>query len=359
MRLRAAPAAKDKKRHSLRRRVLRYVTAGDVVRTKVEFVGLVGEVMANHSFHGTGRLGELEVRWLPCACKGCFRDTPGGSCEQAEFNTPSKDLSVRMATAVNTKSSDERIQERAAGLRRRLTSVRGGCNETLAALFWNAGAGQEQWGLAELAGAPRDRAAGDVLGSVRVRSKSTKPADAVVPVRCFESVIDASGKGRRLFRQPAAEKCAKFTHDGCTCGKWHVELQPFLSVRPPLVAVAEKGRSFRKVQGFGDGVFELSGGHCQKIDYTCAGDEKFISIEGRGSLPVYREPAAAVPVVAAAASSSSSSSSSSLPLARFPPAADPAAAGAPAASGKRQHAAGALPQDEVGERARARRNGDS
>ena len=81
------------------------------------------------------------------------------------------------------------------------------------------------------------------------------------------------------------------------------------------------------MQGFGDGVFELSGGHCQKIDYTCAGDEKFISMEGRGLLPVYREPAAAVPVAAAAASSSSSSSSSSFSLlARFPPAADPAAA---------------------------------
>ena len=235
-----APAAKDKKRHSLRRRVLRYVTAGDVVRTKVEFVGLEGEVMANHSFRGKRRLGELEVRWLPCACKGCFRDTPGGSCEQAEFNTPSKDLGVCMATAVNTKSSDERIQERAAGLRRRLKSVRGGCNGTLAALFWNAGAGQEQWGLAELAGAPRDRAAGDVLGGVQMRSKSAKPADAVVPVRCFESVVDTSGKGRRLFRQPAAENCAKFTHDGCTCGKWHVELQPFLSVRPPFVATTEK-----------------------------------------------------------------------------------------------------------------------
>ena len=355
-----APAAKDKKRHSLRRRVLRYVTAGDVVRTKVEFVGLVGEVMANHSFRGKRRLGELEVRWLPCACKGCFRDTPGGSCEQAEFNTPSKDLGVCMATAVNTKSSDERIQERAAGLRRRLTSVRGGCNGTLAALFWNAGAGQEQWGLAELAGAPRDRAAGDVLGGVQMRSKSAKPADAVVPVRCFESVVDTSGKGRHLFRQPAAENCAKFTHDGCTCGKWHVELQPFLSVRPPFVATTEKSRSFRKVQGFGDGVFELSGGHCQKIDYTCAGDEKFISMEGRGLLPVYREPAAAVPVAAAAASSSSSSSSSSFsPLARFPPAADPAAAGAPAASRKRQHAAGALPPGEVRERARSRGNGDS
>ena len=192
-----APAAKDKKRHSLRRRVLRYVTAGDVVRTKVGFVGMEGEVMANQSFRGKRRLGELEVRWLPCACKGCFRDTPGGSCEQAEFNTPSKDLC--MATAVNTKSSDERIQERAAGLRRRLTSVRGGCNGTLAALFWNAGAGQEQWGLAELAGAPRDRAAGDVLGGVQMRSKSAKPADAVVPVRCFESVVDTSGKGRHLF----------------------------------------------------------------------------------------------------------------------------------------------------------------
>ena len=109
----------------------------------------------------------------------------------------------------------------------------------------------------------------------------------------------------------------------CKCGKWHVELQPFLSVRPPLVATAEKGRSFRKVQGLGDGVFELSGGHCQKIDYTCAGDEHFISLEGGGSLPVYKEPAA-VPVAvvvaaAAAASSSVSSSSSSIsPLARSP-----------------------------------------
>ena len=93
---------------------MRYVTAGDVERTKVGFVGLVGEVMANHSFCGTGRLGQLEVRWLPCACKGCFCETPGRSCEQAEFNTLPKDLHVRMATAVNTKSSDERIQERAA-----------------------------------------------------------------------------------------------------------------------------------------------------------------------------------------------------------------------------------------------------
>ena len=86
-----------------------------------------------------------------------------------------------------------------------------------------------------------------------------------------------------------------------------------------------------------------------------------ISMEGRGLLPVYREPAAAVPVAATAASSSSSSSSSSSfsPLARFPPAADPAAAGAPAASRKRQHAAGALPPGEVRERARSRGNGDS
>ena len=238
-----APAAKDKKRHSLRRRVLRYVTAGDVVRTKVEFVGLVGEVMANHSFCGTGRLGQLEVRWLPCACKGCFCETPGRSCEQAEFNTLPKDLHVRMATAVNTKSSDERIQECAASLRRRLTSARGGCNGTLAALFLNAAAGQKQWGLAELAGAPRDRAKGDVLGGEQARSRSAKLADAVVPVRLFESVIDTSGMGRRLFRQPCVETCAKFTHE-CKCGKWHVELQPFLSVRPPLVATAEKGPLF-------------------------------------------------------------------------------------------------------------------
>ena len=128
-------------------------------------------------------------------------------------------------------------------MRRRLTSARGGCNGTLAALFLNAAAGQEQWGLAELAGTPRDRAKGDVLGGEQARSRSAKLADAVVPVRLFESVIDTSGKGRRLFRQPCVETCAKFTHE-CKCGKWHVELQPFLSVRPPLVATAEKGPLF-------------------------------------------------------------------------------------------------------------------
>ena len=88
--------------------------------------------------------------------------------------------------------------------------------------------------------------------------------------------------------------------------------------------------------GLGDGVFELSGGHCQKIDYTCAGDEHFISLEGGGSLPVYKEPAAVpvvvvVVVVAAAAASFSVPSSSISPLARSPLAA------APAASRKRQH----------------------
>jgi hypothetical protein len=70
--------------------------------------------------------------------------SPGGPCEQSEFNALSKGLDVRMATAVNTKSSDERSQERSASVRRRLTSARGGCNGTLAAPFWNAAAGQEQ-----------------------------------------------------------------------------------------------------------------------------------------------------------------------------------------------------------------------
>jgi hypothetical protein len=36
---------------------------------------------------------------------------------------------------------------------------------------------------------------------------------------------------------------AKFTHK-YKCGKWHVELKPFLRIRPPLVATEEKGRSF-------------------------------------------------------------------------------------------------------------------
>jgi hypothetical protein len=34
-----------------------------------------------------------------------------------------------------------------------------------------------------------------------------------------------------------------------------VELQPILSVLPPFAATADKGRSFRKAQGLGDGEF--------------------------------------------------------------------------------------------------------
>jgi hypothetical protein len=151
---------------------------------------------------------------------------------------------VRMATTFHTKSSGQRSLERAACLCRRLTSARGGCKGTLVALFWNAAAGQEQWVLGELAVAPRELVAGGVLGGVRARSRSTKPANAEVPVRLFKCAIGTSGKGCCRFRQPCVEMFAKFTNE-YKCGKWHVELQPCLRIRPPLAATEEKGSSFR------------------------------------------------------------------------------------------------------------------
>jgi hypothetical protein len=64
--------------------------------------------------------------------------------------------------------------------------------------------------------------------------------------------------------------CAKFTHER-KCGMWHVELHPFSSVRPRLAVTAEKGRSFLRVQGLGDDVFELAEGHCQKSTTHASG----------------------------------------------------------------------------------------
>jgi hypothetical protein len=90
-----------------------------------------------------------------------------------------------MPMAANTKSSEVRIQKRAASLPRRLPLDRGGCNGSLAALFWNAAAGQKQWGLAELSGASRDLAAGDVACGVWARSRNTERVDAAMFARLF------------------------------------------------------------------------------------------------------------------------------------------------------------------------------
>jgi hypothetical protein len=79
-----------------------------------------------------------------------------------------------------------------------------------------------------------------------------------------------------------------------------VELQPFLS--------------------------ELPEGHCQKIDHACASYKCFISVKGSGSLPVYKESAAVVPVAGGRVFSSFASSFVNYPLACSPRAAAPFAA---------------------------------
>jgi hypothetical protein len=79
-------------------------------------------------------------------------------------------------------------------------------------------------------------------------------------------------------------------------------------------------------------------------------------VKGSGAFPVYKEPAAAVELVVPAAFSASFVSFYSFsPLVRH----FLAAAFFAAASSKRQHAVGSVPQDEEIERARFRGNGDS
>jgi hypothetical protein len=79
----------------------------------------------------------------------------------------------------------------------------------------------------------------------------------VLPVQSFESAADPPGKGRRLFKQPHAGECDKSKH-AYECAKWHIALQLFLSVRPPLLFKSDRSGPFRKVAAMGVGIFELA-----------------------------------------------------------------------------------------------------
>ena len=57
--------------------------------------------------------------------------------------------------STDTRTSDERLQERASKLARTMSSTRGGCKGGLCAAFVDAVEDEPQWDLLEIDGAPR------------------------------------------------------------------------------------------------------------------------------------------------------------------------------------------------------------
>ena len=86
---------------------------GAALRVTVTFTGLEGHVACNNSFQGVNRLWEVKVRWLPFSCDGCF-STALGPCTQTEVNTDEVKCTVLKKSATDTRTSDERLQERAS-----------------------------------------------------------------------------------------------------------------------------------------------------------------------------------------------------------------------------------------------------
>ena len=65
-----------------------------------------------------------------------------------------------------------------------------------------------------------------------------------------------------------------------------------MGVRPPLLPKSSRGANFRRTPAaskLGDGVFQLSDGHVQRIERTINEDEAFLrETSSGGNLPVQR-----------------------------------------------------------------------
>jgi len=289
-----APDAKDKQRHTLRRRVIQFVEQGAALRVTTTFTGLEGHIACNHSFRGVSRLGEVKVRWLPCSCDGCF-STVLGPCTQTEVNTDEVKCTVLKKSTTDTRTSDERLQERASKLARTMSNTRGGCKGGLCAAFVDAAEDEPQWDLLEIDGAPRALHKDDIIDGKKVGRGSQKPQDIVVRAFRFGALPDPEpNKKRRFFEDPPAEKCERDIHE-CTagpgstcCGKWHSEVIFALALRPPFLAPESRVRSFKKAKRGGHPTsLQLATGICQSIDAACRGDEAVVRATTRGgNLPV-------------------------------------------------------------------------
>ena len=77
---------------------------------------------------------------------------------------------VLKKSTTDTRTSDERLQERASKLARTIPSTRGGCKGSLCAAFVDAIEDEPQWDLLEIDGAPRGHHKDDIIDG-----KSGKP----------------------------------------------------------------------------------------------------------------------------------------------------------------------------------------
>ena len=297
------PAVADKKRHSLFRRRIHFVETGKALRVNTEFFGLEGKVANNHSFKGTGRLGKVEVRWLPCSCAGCFPlslvDTP---CTHAQFNLDASFVEMTKTSKTDTAASDLRITERTQKLTRRMQNEKGGCATGICAAFIDSADGQCQWDLVEIDDKPRNLEKGDAIDGEIKRSGSKRPADVVVRAFRFEAVPDTEDGGakkRRFYKEPAAERCSSdlsVCTDGpakAACSKWHGELMYVAALRPPFISAESRKSQFKRLKrgGAGGGAadFQLAHGIWKSFDTVCRSDEAFVrQSSAGGNLPVAR-----------------------------------------------------------------------
>ena len=114
-------------------------------------------------------------------------------------------------------------------------------------------------------------------GAAPARSMRNRASDNVVEVRFYNDVKEPNpAKKRRFFKAPPTSEAT--------------QLQRWMGVRPPLLPKSSRGANFRRTPAaskLGDGVFQLSDGHVQRIERTINEDEAFLrETSSGGNLPV-------------------------------------------------------------------------
>ena len=134
--------------------------------------------------------------------------------------------------------------------------------------------------MCELAGPPRDRKKGDVIGSEVQRSKSSEVRDRVVEAYWF-SYEPPSARQPHILKQSHPEKCPKLRHE-CNCDKWHREVVSWSVVRPPVIMVGkERERDVKKVKDQ-PGSYTVAPGIVQKWKDTIDEDEQYLTDSSGG-----------------------------------------------------------------------------
>jgi len=262
-----------KRRHSLWQRQLIVVPKGACPRPRNAKVvtGLESQVMCNHGFYGTGTVGVVLRRWMPCSCERCRSSDYGCSTRaclgtghnetpvRAELNINSIDTATSDAARLKAERATQKVIEQATSL-------------LVCAFYRGADSDGGDGDAGTLASGDGDAGAKPYwLGAVTSKPIKHRSVWHVLAYLYDETVVtDERGSLRIAYDEPASGQkcpCAFGKCKGrasCVCKLWHETLLPIGSIVPKLLVGRNLAKYFKRTAA--DAPYMLSEGWGQKID---------------------------------------------------------------------------------------------